>query len=112
MAEFASASIHLSNAIKEVYAAYEAEKAANPGKLPVIACTGSQAMKDKYGTNYRPTLKIARWVERPAELPNESPVAVGDIWKGAPAAPPKAASQHVPPPAPKPAQDPLSEAVF
>jgi hypothetical protein len=112
VAEFASASIHLSNAIKEVYASYEAEKAANAGKLPVIACTGSQAMKDRYGTNYRPALKIARWVERPAELPNESPVAGADIWKGTPVTPAKAASQHVPPPAPKPAADPLSEAVF
>ena len=68
--ELASASIHMSNAIKEVYAQYEADKAANAGKVPVIACTGSQAMKDRYGTNYRPTLAIAKWVDRPAELPS------------------------------------------
>jgi len=113
LAEFGSASIHLSNAIKEVFAEYEADKPKNPGKLPVIVCTGSQAMKDRYGTNYRPTLKIAKWVERPAELPSVSPIAAGDTWNGAASAPPaRTTSQHVPPPAPKPAADPLAEAVF
>ncbi len=113
-AEFASASIHLSNAIKEVYAQYEADKAAHGGKLPVIACTGSQAMKDRYGTNYRPTLAIAKWVDRPAELPSVSPIAAADLWQGSPApsAPSRTTAQHVPPPAAKAAADPLAEAVF
>jgi hypothetical protein len=115
VAEFASASIHLANAIKDIYAQYEAAKVSNPGMLPVVACTGSEAMKDRYGTNYRPAFKIVKWVERPKELPNQSPVAATDIWAGAnhsaPAAP-KAPAQHVPPPAPKPAAEPLSEAVF
>lgn len=112
-AEFASGSIHLANAIKEVYAAYEAGKAANPGKLPVIACSGSQAMKDRYGTNYRPTLNIATWVERPAELPNASPVEASDIWQGASApVAAKPTAQHVSAPAPKPAAAALEEALF
>lgn len=115
--ELASASIHMSNAIKDVYAQYEADKAANAGKLPVIACTGSQAMKDRYGTNYRPTLAIAKWVDRPAELPSVSPIAAGDLWQGsaappAPSAPSKTTAQHVPPPVAKTAADPLAEAVF
>src|SRR5262249_51210394 len=101
-------------AIKDVYAQYEAGKSSNPGKLPVIACTGSQAMKDRYGTNYRPTFSIARWVDRPTELPNVSPVEASDIWQGGTAATmaAKPAAQHVPPPAPKPATPSLSEAVF
>ena len=112
--ELASASIHMSNAIKEVYAQYEADKAANAGKLPVIACTGSQAMKDRYGTNYRPTLAIAKWVDRPAELPSVSPIAAGDLWQGnvAQVTPPKTPAQHMPPPVAKAAADPLAEAVF
>lgn len=112
--ELASASIHMSNAIKEVYAQYEADKAAHAGKLPVIACTGSQAMKDRYGTNYRPTLAIAKWVDRPAELPSVSPIAAADLWQGsaAPSAPSKTTAQHVPPPVAKAAADPLAEAVF
>ena len=113
-AEFASASIHLSNAIKDVYAQYEAEKGGNAGKLPVITCSGSQAMKDRYGTNYRPTFAIVQWVERPADLPNASPVDAADVWQGTSAAPAstKVAAQQVPPPAPKPPANPLSEAVF
>lgn len=113
-AEFASASIHLSNAIKDVYAQYEAERASNAGKLPVIACSGSQAMKDRYGTNYRPIFAIVQWVERPADLPNVSPVDASDVWQGGSVAPAptKVAAQQVPPPAPKAPASPLTEAVF
>ena len=114
VAEFASASIHLANAIKDVYAQYEAEKANHAGQLPVVACTGSEAMKDRYGVNYRPTFQIVQWVDRPKELPNQSPVDAADIWRGNGATPAtaKAPAQHVPPPAPKPAADPLNEPVF
>lgn len=48
--EFSSASIHLSNAIREIYAAFEEQGARteNRGKVPVVSCTGSEPMKDKY----------------------------------------------------------------
>ena len=112
--EFGGSSLHLANAIKDVYGEYEAGRAANPGKLPVIACTGSQAMKDKFGTNYRPTFALAKWVDRPAELPSVSPVDAADIWQGnaTPAVPARTLAQHVPPPAPKPTANPLAEALF
>jgi len=113
--EFSSASIHLSNAIRELYAVFEENgaKAENRGKLPLVSCTGSEAMKDKYGTNYRPTLELVKWVDRPADLADESPVDDADVWKGAaPAAAKPAPAQHVAPPAPKPAADPLSEPLF
>ena len=115
-AEFASTSIHLSNAIKDVYAQYEAERANHRGELPVVSCTGSEAMKDRHGTNYRPIFKIVQWVERPTDLPNRSPVDAADVWRGGNGAVPRAAkapAQHVPPPAPAPkpaAADTLSEA--
>jgi hypothetical protein len=118
-AEFAGTSVHLSNAIKDVYAQYEVEKANHRGELPVVSCTGSEAMKDRYGTNYRPTLTIVQWVERPKELPNQSPVDPADIRRGGSAAPSttKPAAQHVPAPPPAPASKPaaaapLSEPVF
>ena len=88
------------------------------GELPVVACTGSEAIKDRYGINYRPTFKIVQWVERPADLPNRSPVDAADVWRGgssSASSSAKAPAQHVPPPAPAPsraAADPLSEAVF
>ena len=81
---------------------------------PVVACTGSEAMKDRYGTNYRPTFQIVQWVERPKELPNQSPVDAADVWRGGNGSMPslaKAPAQHVLPPAPKPV-NPLSETVF
>ncbi|MCA3604957.1 MAG: hypothetical protein IOC67_00445 [Methylobacterium sp.] len=78
--EMASASIHVSNAIRDVYAVFEeqAGRTENRGKVPVIACTGADAMKDKYGTNYRPKLELTKWVDRPAEFPDASAVEEGD----------------------------------
>jgi hypothetical protein len=119
-AEFSGTSVHLANAIKDIYAQYDAERANHRGALPVVACTGSEAMKDRYGTNYKPTLQIVQWVERPAGLPNQSPVDAADVWRGGNGSAPnasKAPAQHVPPPAPaaapKPAvAEPLSEPVF
>lgn len=80
--EFSSNAIHLGNAIKDVYAVYEKAAASNPGKLPVLQCVGSQAMKDPHGTNYRPIFTIVEWVDRPADLPNVTPVEAADIWHG------------------------------
>jgi hypothetical protein len=111
--EFSSASIHLSNAIRELYAAYEEQssKTENRGKVPVVSCTGSEPMKDKYGTNYRPKLEIVKWVDRPDDLRDESPVDEADVWKGT--RQPQQAAQHVPPPAAKaPASDPALETEF
>ena len=110
--ELASASIHMGNAIREVYQAYEEQRNHHPGQLPVVACTGSEPMKDKYGTNYKPKLEIVKWIDRPAELPDQSPVDAVDIWQGAPASTAKPQARHVPPPAAKPAADPLLEAEF
>jgi hypothetical protein len=110
--ELASASIHMGNAIREVYQAYEEQRSSHPGQLPVIACTGSEPMKDKYGTNYKPKLEIIKWVDRPAELPDQSPVDAADVWQGAPASAAKPQAKHVPPPAAKPAADSLLEAEF
>ena len=114
--ELASASLHMGNAIREIYQAYEEQRGSHPGQLPVIACVGSEAMKDKYGTNYKPKLEIVKWVDRPAELPDESPVDGADVWQGSPASPARSPSAHVPPTAAKPVAkapaDPMLEAEF
>lgn len=36
----------------------------------MITRSGSQPMRDREGTNYWPTLTIAQWVDRPADLPS------------------------------------------
>jgi hypothetical protein len=110
--ELASASIHMGNAIRELYQAYDEQRGSHPRQLPVIACTGSEPMKDKYGTNYKPKLEIVKWVDRPAELPDESPVDAADVWQGAPASTARPQAVHVPPPVRKPTADALTETVF
>jgi hypothetical protein len=116
--EFTSASIHLANAIKDLYSQYEADKAKHPGQLPVVTCTGSEPMRDRYGTNYRPTFNLVQWVDRPTDLPNASPVEAADIYQSPsmPSQTAKVSAQHVPPPAPKPPTQPaggsLAEPLF
>jgi hypothetical protein len=114
VAELSSASMHVSSAIREIYGAFEeqAKKEENRGKVPVISCTGSETKKDKFGVNYRPTFSLVRWVDRPAELPDVSPVEEDQVWKGVAAPAPKTPAQHVPPPQAKAPADPLEEAVF
>jgi hypothetical protein len=111
--EMSGASLHLSNAIRDVYVKFKDEegKPENRGKVPVVACVGSDPMKDKHGLNYRPRFELVKFVDRPAELPDASPVDETDVWKGAAPAPARPA-QHVAPPPAKPAADPLSEALF
>lgn len=62
------ASMHTCNAINEIYEQYEKERDANKGMLPVVQAVGATPMKDKFGTNYRPELKILKWIPRPAEF--------------------------------------------
>lgn len=116
-AELSSASIHMCNAIREAYQQFEEQQANHPGQIPVIECSGSEPMKDKYGTNYRPKLQIVKWTDRPADLPDECPIDPTEIWRSA-SAPPRqaqpAAAPVSPPPAPiqQPASHPLSESEF
>jgi hypothetical protein len=116
--EMSSASLHLSNSIRDIYAKFKDEegKPENRGKVPVVACVGSDAMKDKHGLNYRPRFELIKFADRPSELPDASPVDDADVWMGAaPATTPAqhvAPPAHVPPPAPKPARDPAFETEF
>jgi hypothetical protein len=112
LVELSSASIHMGNAVREVYQIFEDQRGNHPGQVPVIACSGSEPMKDKYGTNYRPKLELLKWVDRPADLPDASPVDPNDVWQGGGTAPAKTTATHVPPPQPKPAADPMMTAEF
>ncbi len=104
LAELSSASIHMGNAIREAYQQFEEQAASNPGLVPVLECVGSETMKDKFGTNYRPKLVIVKWAERPADLPDASPIEQSEIWQDGQAAKPSYQSYQsatpVAPPAP------------
>jgi hypothetical protein len=82
--------------------------------MPVIACTGSEPMKDRHGTNYKPKLEIVKWVDRPAELPDKSPVEASEVWQGAPVPTTRSQPVHTPaqPAAQATAADPLMDAEF
>lgn len=90
--EIAATSKAVLGAVDDLHTAYEAQKAANPGKLPVVALTGSKAIvstgKGQSSTNYAPIFEIQKWVDRPAELGG----AGGDTQEeAAPSPPPPAA---------------------
>ncbi len=89
--EFASTASVVKEAMNDLHTDWEANRAANPGKLPVVKCVGVQAVVGKHGTNYRPQLEIVNWADRPAELS-------GAATPAAKASPPAAAAP--PPPAP------------
>lgn len=109
-AEISGTSNVLANVIKNLYAQFEAQRGANPGKVPVVECNGVTAEKSKYGTNYAPNLTITKWVDRPADLPDASPAHPNDIYQGSTStAASKPADGHVPPPSPKPLSSPATE---
>lgn len=70
--EIAATSKAVLGAVDDLHNAYEVGKAANPGKLPVVALTGSKAIvstgKGQSSTNYAPIFEIQKWVDRPADL--------------------------------------------
>jgi hypothetical protein len=89
--EFASQAKVVIGAIDALHTQFEAGKAANPGKLPVVALTGSTAVvstgKGQSSTNYAPIFEIKSWVNRPDGL--------GAPAANQPAAQPAPASQPV-----------------
>lgn len=87
--------------IDELHTAYLAGIQANPGKLPLVKMTGTEAISTKSPkgttTNYAPVFEIVRWVPRPDGLE-------GKPKNAAPAAPAATGSTRVPPPAASPAK--------
>jgi hypothetical protein len=110
--EFSSTSIHTSNAMKDLYTQYLAEKSAHPGQLPIVACVGSKAMKGGRGVNFRPIFEIIGWVDRPAELPDVSPVSDAEIYKRRGGEPGSGSGSPPPPPEPRRAPDPPNDPIF
>lgn len=101
--EMASQAKAVIAAVDELHDAYKAGLAANPGKLPIVALTGSTPVvstgKGQTSTNYKPTFEIVGWTDRPAEL----------VAGAAASAPPPAQAPAQPAPAqpePQPAAQP------
>jgi hypothetical protein len=84
--EFASQAKSVIGAVDKLHDAYTAGLKANPGKVPVVAMTGTTAIKStgkgQTSTNYAPIFEIKSWVDRPADFdaapaatPEPEPVA-------------------------------------
>lgn len=93
--------------IDDLHTQYEAGKAANPGKLPVVVLETTipitSGQGEKKSTNYQPVFKISAWAPRPADLvyvPKGSNVQQSSSPATAPAAP-TTGSTPVAAPAPK-----------
>lgn len=87
--EIAATSKAVLGAVDDLHTAYEAQKAANPGKLPLVALTGSKAIvstgKGQSSTNYAPIFEIQKWIDRPAELGGTAAAKQEEAPKPAPA---------------------------
>lgn len=94
--EFSSTAGIVIDSMNGLYDAWQSGKGANPGKLPVVKCTGVSPVTNKHGTNYQPQLEIVSWVDRPKELAGAGapPSAASPTQAPAPSA-----AQHTPPPA-------------
>lgn len=66
--EFGATAGVVINAMNSLHTDWEANAAANPGKLPIVKCAGVVAITSKHGKNYEPQLEIVGWADRPAEL--------------------------------------------
>lgn len=70
--EFASTAKAVIGAIDALHDQYTKEKAANPGKLPIVSMISTVPVvsqgKGQSSTNYAPVFHIEKWIDRPAEL--------------------------------------------
>ena len=80
-AAFSSNGVGNNISLEQMYKACAAERAANPGKLPVVEYKGSKAEKIGKGTTRIPQFVLTGWVARPAGLD-----AVAEEFEAEPAA--------------------------
>ncbi len=89
----------------ELHTAYEAGKAANPGKLPVVILKSAQPVTTGQGmkksTNYQPVFEITGWAPRPNDLVFVSKAASSQKASTSPSTAPSTGSTQVGAPAAK-----------
>jgi hypothetical protein len=94
--EFSASAKSVLFPIDELHTAYLAGQKANPGMLPLVKMTGTEAISTKSPkgttTNYAPVFEIVKWVKRPDGLDGKPKAAP------APPAPAATGSTRVPPP--------------
>lgn len=93
--------------VDELHTAYEAGKAANPGKLPIVSLKTTipvtSGSGDKKSTNYQPVFEISGWAPRPADLvfvAKNSTQQIASPSTAPVSSPPSTGSTQVAPPPP------------
>ncbi len=66
--EFATTATGAVKGIEALYAQYEQQMPQNPGKVPVVEFAGAVPTRIGKGNTNIPTLKIIKWVDKPADL--------------------------------------------
>lgn len=114
--EIAGTSASFRMGIDELHNAYEAGKAANSGKLPIVALkstlpvtSGSGAKKS---TNYQPVFEIVGWAARPEDLVFVSKSATRQVASASVATAPSTGSTTVAPPPAAAAKQPETVSDF
>lgn len=91
--------------IDELHTAYEAGKAANAGKLPIVTLKSTTPITSgtgqKKSTNYQPVFEIAGWAPRPTDLVHTPKNAAAPQATQTPASAPSTGSTQVSAPAAK-----------
>jgi hypothetical protein len=54
--------------LEQMYTACAAQRAANPGKMPVLEYTGSKLEKIGKGTTRIPAFNLVSWIDKPAGM--------------------------------------------
>lgn len=95
--EMAASSRNVYDSVQQLYKQYEAERQANPNKVPVVDIVGTDKKVNEYsGNSFKvPKWSIVGWTERPAFLDGgETPTAPAlENVAPAPAVPPTATVQ-------------------
>jgi hypothetical protein len=58
--------------MNELHTAWQNAPEQKAGKLPVVKCTGTTAVKSAKSTNYAPVFSIVSWVDRPAAFDGDA----------------------------------------
>lgn len=102
--ELAGTSAAFRMGIDDLHDAYTAQKAANPGKLPIVTLKSTLPVTSgtgtKKSTNYQPVFEIVGWAARPDDLVFVPKARVAQVAPtAAPATAPATGSTPVAPPA-------------
>jgi len=117
--EIASPAKVFLNGVEALYKAYEKERAANPGKLPVVTLTKVLPVKtgsgERMSTNYQPVFAITSWAPRGDLVfaPKAGTTTGGDAVadeRALPLTPPSTGSTKVSPPKAKAKEAELADA--